>query len=435
MKKFILLFCFLFISGYAVSQIYTEDFSYTAGTLITSTGNWNVASSGGTNPIAVISPGLEFPNYIGTNIGNAVFIGTTGEDDSSQVTPRQDSGSTYAVYTSFMLRVNTVQGNGDYFFALSSTGNAFDARVYARPSGAGFNIGITKANEATISYGSGVYSLATTYLVITKYQFIPGLANDEVSLFIYDSTQIVPSTEPSPTIGPITATSNDALNLSRVILRQGSSANASTVTVDGIYIDNSWNSAVLPVELNSFNSSVIKRDVQLSWSTSSESNNRGFDIERRKSESNWERLSFVNGNGTTASSHNYSYLDKNLEAGTYYYRLKQIDFNGNFEYFDLGNEVKIGTPEKYDLSQNYPNPFNPSTKINFDLPFDGNVSLKVFDVNGRVAAELVHEFRNAGYYTIELNAASVAGGLSSGVYFYTLTTENFVSTKKMLLIK
>lgn len=434
MKKFILLFCFLFISGYAHSQFYMEDFIYSSGTLITTTGNWNAASAGGTNPIAVISPGLEFPDYLGSGIGNAVFLNTSGEDDSSRMIPRQDSGGTFAVYTSFMIRVHTAQGIGDYCFALSTTGNAFDARVYVRPNtgvGLGFNFGITKANEATVNYGTGIYEFGTTYLIVTKYQFNSGLLTDSVSLFVFDSTQTVPNTEPSPTIGPIGASSADAINLSRVILRQGSSTNAPTVTIDGIYIDNTWNAGILPVELASFTASINRRDVTLQWATNSETNNRGFDVERSPVNGSWEKIGFMTGNGTTTGSHNYTFTDKNLNIGVYNYRLKQIDFNGNYEYFNLGNEVNISSPEKYDLSQNYPNPFNPSTKINFDIPVDGKVSLKVYDAGGREVADLVNDYRNAGYHSVNFNASN----LSTGVYFYTLTAGDFVSVKKMLLIK
>jgi hypothetical protein len=97
----------------------------------------------------------------------------------------------------------------------------------------------------------------------------------------------------------------------------------------------------------------------------------------------------------------------------------------------LNNNLSIGIPAKYDLSQNYPNPFNPTTNINFELPFDGKVSLKIFDMTGREVASLVNEVKTAGYYSINFNASN----LSSGVYFYNLKTDNFTMTKKMMLIK
>jgi hypothetical protein len=186
----------------------------------------------------------------------------------------------------------------------------------------------------------------------------------------------------------------------------------------------------LPVELASFVSLVNGRNVTLNWSTVTETNNAGFDIER-SSNGEWTTVGNVAGNGTSAEAHNYSFTDRNLSAGTYSYRLKQTDINGNFEYFTLNNEVNIGTPNSFNLSQNYPNPFNPSTKINFDLPYDSKVSLKIFDMSGKEVATLVNEVKTAGYYSINFNAAS----LSSGIYFYSISAGNFTATKKMMLIK
>jgi hypothetical protein len=374
---------------------------------------------------------LIFPDYVGSGVGNAAFLTTSGEDDTASFA-RQDTGNAVIVYASFMIKLNTAQATGDYFFALSTSGNAFDARVYARSSGNGFNLGITKANEATITWGTSVYSFDTTYLVVDKYKFVSGAQNDEVSLFVFRPTSPIPDTEPvTPTIGPVTATSADAVNLSRVVLRQGTAANAPSLVIDGIYIDNSWNNAVLPVELASFTSTINKRDVTLNWITASESNNSGFEIERSASNSSWSKVGHVAGNGTTTSSSSYTFTDRSLATGTYNYRLKQIDFNGNFEYFNLNNEVNVGVPSNYDLSQNYPNPFNPSTSINFDIPTDGNVSIKLFDMSGKEVATLVNEVKTAGYYSVNFNASS----LSSGVYFYSITADNFTATKKMMLLK
>ncbi|HMQ70466.1 MAG TPA: T9SS type A sorting domain-containing protein, partial [Ignavibacteria bacterium] len=156
----------------------------------------------------------------------------------------------------------------------------------------------------------------------------------------------------------------------------------------------------------------------------------GFEIER-SSDNVWTKVGNVNGNGTSSTVNNYSFTDRGLATGSYSYRLKQIDFNGNFEYFNLNNEVNIGTPSTYSLSQNYPNPFNPSTTINFDLPNDGNVSLKLYDMSGKEVATLVNGVRAAGYYSVNFNASQ----LTSGVYFYTISSDNFTATKKMLLVK
>ena len=192
----------------------------------------------------------------------------------------------------------------------------------------------------------------------------------------------------------------------------------------------------LPVELSKFSAYLSERNVDLIWSTSSELNNSGFDIERaidngQLTINSWSKIGNIIGYGTTNEPKDYSYTDKNLESGKYKYRLKQIDYNGNFEYFELAEIVSIGIPDKYDLSQNYPNPFNPVTTINYDLPSDGIVTLKVFDMLGREVKTLVNEFKTAGYHKIQFNAADLA----SGAYFYQMKAGDFVAVKKFVVLK
>jgi CHRD domain/Secretion system C-terminal sorting domain len=191
----------------------------------------------------------------------------------------------------------------------------------------------------------------------------------------------------------------------------------------------------LPVELSSFASSVLRNTVILKWSTVQESNNAGFDVERKlHSATGWAKVGNVLGNGTTKGIMNYTFSEQ-VSTGLYNYRLKQIDINGNYEYFPLQNEVNVGTPNSYNISQNYPNPFNPTTKIDYEIPYDGKVNILLYDLSGKEVASLVNETQTAGYYTAQLNAAN----LSSGTYFYRIfassTNGNFVETKKLTLIK
>lgn len=188
----------------------------------------------------------------------------------------------------------------------------------------------------------------------------------------------------------------------------------------------------LPVSLSSFNSSVNKNAVNLKWKTAQEVNNKEFQVERKfEMAADWIKAATVQGKGNSSVPVEYSFIDRNLSSGKYSYRLKQIDNNGNFEYFNLSGDVIVGVPAKFDLSQNYPNPFNPATKINFDLPKDGLVSLKIFDMLGREVSTLVNEIRKAGYYTVEFNASNLA----SGVYFYRISAGEFSSVKKMIVLK
>jgi len=190
--------------------------------------------------------------------------------------------------------------------------------------------------------------------------------------------------------------------------------------------------SAMPVELVSFVSSVHGKNIELKWKTSKEVNNKGFEIERKISGGAWQYAGFVVGAGNTNEMKEYSFEDKNLNTGTYSFRIKQIDFNGNYSYHNLNGTVEIGLPAKFSLSQNYPNPFNPSTKIDFALPVESSVSLKIFDITGKEVMNIINnESLKAGYYTAEINS----GGLSTGVYFCRLIAGNFSSVKKIILLK
>lgn len=186
-----------------------------------------------------------------------------------------------------------------------------------------------------------------------------------------------------------------------------------------------------PVELASFTASVDKQNVNLKWSTVQEENNMGFEIERNSFGAGWKKIGYTEGHGTTNQISNYSFTERGMPTGHFNYRLKQIDYNGNYEYYDLSSEVIIGIPSKYNLAQNYPNPFNPVSVIGYQLPASGFVSLTVFDISGRKVSSLVNEFKEAGYYSVTFDAKS----LSSGTYFYKLSTDKFSDIKKMVVVK
>ncbi|HSW55085.1 MAG TPA: T9SS type A sorting domain-containing protein [Ignavibacteriaceae bacterium] len=206
-------------------------------------------------------------------------------------------------------------------------------------------------------------------------------------------------------------------------------AGCGTATGQGVY---EYTFSFVPVELVSFSAEVFSSEVTLSWITATELNNYGFQIERRNAESNeWTNIGFVNGNGSSTETQYYSFSDNSVSAGKYFYRLKQIDFNGSFEY---SSEVEVTILEVFNdftLNQNYPNPFNPSTRISFIIPQSGFTSLKVFDVLGNEVANIIEGELNAGSYELRFDAS----GLSSGIYFYSLISGEFTKTMKMILSK
>lgn len=224
--------------------------------------------------------------------------------------------------------------------------------------------------------------------------------------------------------------------------------NSADTTGTGTVPNNTWGygkldvlaaiSEPLPVELSSFTAKVLKNGaIKLDWRTETEVNNYGFEIERLQGYKieklqNWEMVGFVEGNGNSNSSKDYSFTDNTVGYGKYSYRLKQIDADGQFEYSKI-IEVNAGNmPDGFVLEQNYPNPFNPNTTIKFAVAETKPVKLKVFDILGNEVAVLFNETAEGG----KLYETKFKGeNLSSGIYFYMMESDNFRSVRKMLLMK
>jgi photosystem II stability/assembly factor-like uncharacterized protein len=203
-----------------------------------------------------------------------------------------------------------------------------------------------------------------------------------------------------------------------------------------------------PAELTSFTYKVINDNVELSWTTATEINNKGFEIQKqetgdRNRKTGWEKIGFVEGSGTTTEEHSYSFTDlpaglptegwqagENVITGRYKYRLKQIDFDGSYEY-SKEVQVDVNAPNEFSLEQNYPNPFNPATTIKFSIPKEVQVNLVIYDIPGEKVKELKNEVMKTGYYEVNFDASALA----SGVYFYRIKAGDFVQTKKMILLK
>ena len=202
------------------------------------------------------------------------------------------------------------------------------------------------------------------------------------------------------------------------------------------HFDNISFNAIIPVELTSFTGSYAGRYVKLNWVTATEINNWGFEIQRSSDNSSFATVGFIEGMGTTTEENHYSYVDRNVESRiNYYYRLKQIDYNGTYSFSDVINLGK-SLPSTIVLDQNYPNPFNPSTTISFALPVKANVSLDVYNLVGQKLMTLVNGNLEEGNYNYNIDASN----LSSGIYVYSLSATNetgasSVITKKMTLIK
>ncbi len=249
------------------------------------------------------------------------------------------------------------------------------------------------------------------------------------------STPIYTLTNPTSSVGPLVQTgsfttpSSGSDNTQLEITYNGNSFNINWIAWDNMCLN--W---VVPVELTSFTASSNGADVELNWTTATETNNQGFQVERALSSTlpvqEWAQVGFIPGFGTTTEPKTYSFIDTKLEVGTYTYRLKQVDFDGSYEYSDEIN-VEVEIPIEYALEQNYPNPFNPSTTIKYSIPEDGFVKLAVYNMLGEEVAAIVNTTQKAGRYEVSFNASQ----MSSGVYIYRIEASNFTATKKLMLLK
>ncbi len=261
---------------------------------------------------------------------------------------------------------------------------------------------------------SGTFGLAITYDDGTTYTPL---------------NQVV---DPTGNVGPELV--NFTFSLTQSEFKLAFFFNGNSFNNDNIFFDDLLVQYIIPVELTSFTATAIGNDVQLNWSTATEKNNQGFEIQRSNG-GEYQVVGFISGNGTTVQPQQYSFVDKNVNAGKFTYRLKQIDFNGQFEYSPEIEVDVIGVRE-FSLAQNYPNPFNPTTTLSFNLAVDSKVSLKIFDVLGQEIMTLMNETKTAGTHNVTFDASK----LNSGVYFYRIDAfgvdgQKFTDVKKMILNK
>ncbi len=435
MKKVLSFIVFLTFVVNAQTLWLEENFNYggTANPDITTLAPSWVRHSGTQGP-QYTPNGLTYSGYPGSGIGGALSFtyGSSGVNDgdvhrrfSDSITTNQD------IYIFALVRLDSARATADYFLHLgpATIGTTFRLRVFARAFGTGWAIGLSKSTETRAEDSVNVLNFNQTYLLALKYSFNTAATNDDlVTLYVYSSG--LPLTEPGTpivTLGPVGAgTTGDPANIGSIAIRQGT--NTPSGRIDGIRVGNTW--GIIPVELTSFNATVSGNSVRLNWSTATELNNSGFDIERKTQNSEWKKIGFVKGAGTTTVVQNYSFTDKELTSGKYSYRLKQIDFDGKYEY-SKSIEVDVNVAYNFELAQNYPNPFNPTTSISFSIPQSGNVKLAVYNLLGQEVKTLINRNMEAGSYSVDFDAE----GLFSGVYIYRLESNGMTLTKKMTYLK
>jgi len=361
-------------------------------------GNLVVTSASGSNADAI----AEF-DAGGNYIGNFIAIGSGGMDSPFDIVFRTND---CLVATSTSDAVHRYDLNGAYLDDFATNIN-FAQQIFEMANG---NIAV-----AGFSTPSGIYIYSPTGTLLNTLSVVTGVRS------VYE----LPN-------GHLLTTSGTSL----YELDENTGAIIRTIATGLSYQYISlYDYSTVPVELVSFTANVAGSNVVLDWQTVTETNNSGFDIERSEDNANFVRIGFVPGSGTTTETRSYSYTDNLVSGGTYYYRLKQIDYDGSYTYSDVV-EVDLGLPTQFTIEQNYPNPFNPSTTIRFATPVDAKVIINVYNLVGEKVSEVVNNNHSAGAHVVVFDASD----LTSGIYFYRIDAvgidgSNYSNIMKMTLLK
>ena len=430
-KKLItLLFIIACYSGWGQVTLSVNNFNFSGA--LTSNG-W-IAHSGTTNVISTTT-GLTFTNYSGSGIGNAVAIGNAGGEDVNKTFTTQNTNG-QSVYASFLIKVTEAANeSGDYFFHLGDGGGTswttFAARVFVRTTSSGVNFGVSNASTISESeYGLTNFARNTEYLLIVKYSIVTGAGFDPVYLWVFSDGADF-SNEPNTANAEASNLSTNGRDIINAIgLRQGSSSTSVELTIDGIRIATSW-ARVLPVNFTSFSSYKDGKNNLLTWSTASEQNNSGFEIQRSTDAVNFEKIGFVkslSATGNSSSRLDYTFTDYNPVGLRQYYRLKQTDFDGTSKYSAVVL-VTREAPTALQLTHVYPNPSRESLYINTASPTKMELQLLVIDLRGRVVGkkQVSAEIGNNGF---DIPVAHLA----SGTYILKVlnSSQQVVATEKFI---
>jgi hypothetical protein len=335
------------------------------------------------------------------------------------------------------MKVSSLGTAGFYFFhfgkGLSEPANSPWGKVFMKGDGSGnIQFAVQKQDGAISGYAGTSIAESGNHLFVVGYRF-GGANTDTVLIWVDPPTETL--TESTPLIKWDDGVDPDnAINLDGVVFHQLGSPDSRTIQIAGLRVTDSWANATLPIQLLAFTATATRLDVNLRWSTATEVNNFGFDVERRAVDGveNWQKVGFVPGSGTTTDPREYTFVDGGLLAGRYAYRIKQVDLDGTFSYF-TATEVEVGAaPRELALEPNYPNPFNPATQISFSVPEDGKAVLKIYNMLGQEVAVLFDEIAEAGkLYQKTFDASS----LPTGVYVSRLEYGGRAAMRKMLFVK
>ncbi len=426
------LLVFVLIGSLAKGQLLVENFDYGAseGTSILSVGGSWVAGTSGTEPNFTTSSLSFHTSYPSQGVGGALKITTNNTRDIYKNLQSAITNST-DIYVSFLVNFQSTPTTEGYFLCLApsvATTATYKCSVYVKQSGTGYILGLTTSNAAGIIWEATTYSYNQTYCVAVYYKFST-VVNDYATMFVFDGSTSLPSSMPSYT--PLEQTSSltneQPSEIGSIVIQSG--AFTPTGYIDGIRVGTTWAQAPLPVELTSFTAKANPNSIILNWSTATEVENYGFEIERATQNGEFQKIGFVSGAGNSNATKDYTYTDTKLATGKYSYRLKQMDISGTYEYSNIIQTEIL--PTKFELMQNYPNPFNPSTTISFAIAEGSQTRLEILNPLGESVATLVDGNLHAGTHVYQWDGTRSP----SGVYMARLITPTQSKTIKMLLVK
>lgn len=441
MKKIIYTLLFLLTSIASFAQLFFEEnFSYTTGQLTAvgsganvSGGNW-VNASGTGSPITVVSGNLTYTGYASSGVGNHITIvspTSSGEDVRRGFTD-QLSTANAQLYAGFLVnitnRINLLVAptSGDYFAHFTNvagTGGGFHSRLYIRPSGNGVNFGLQTNTALTTTWTTTNYDTGVTYLIIIGYEIVASGA-DTGRLWV--NPTLGGSTPPTPTLILPVTTGTEPDGIDAFGIRQGT--NTPNAQIDGIRVSRGWFNGALPVSWKSINVSSDDNGNLVKWSTANETNNSHFEVQRSADGKHFETIAKVKGKGTTSKVSYYSYNDiEGTQTDAAYYRLKQIDFDGKFEYSKVVSIQNKEEEVQSGITTTLPNPFNDELVINVQSGANTSATVQVIDMIGKTHKVQTQQFVK-GANKIEISTED----MPNGIYFVRINSNGEVFTKKVI---
>ncbi|HMN25430.1 MAG TPA: YCF48-related protein, partial [Ignavibacteriaceae bacterium] len=406
-------------------------------------------TDGGANWVLVTQPAVSTSDFRAASfldVNNGYVFGETGlgykTTDGGTTWTALTTGVTGTLYGSHFLDINngficgatgqiskTTDG-GTTFTPLTTNNTATIYSVYMVNANVGYASGSSGRVRKTTDGGATWTTIDVGNTSATLYDI--SFRDENNGITIGSSGRTYSTTDGGATW---LFESTGAGTLYSVYIEKASTGYSSVYLSGATGIVQKNSNLIIPVELTSFTASVLGNEITLNWNTATELNNQGFEVQKKSVNGEFEKIAFVAGFGTTSEPKSYSYKDINSLSGKVSYRLKQVDFDGTFEYLNVVL-VDVGLPKQFVLNQNHPNPFNPSTTIKFQLPVDSKVRIDLFNSIGQKVSEILNSDLSGGVHEVTFEGSN----LSSGIYYYTMNAvgnngKNFTATKKMLLLK